>query len=306
MPLGIIFIRSSTTGIKETFGKFARLVQPGLSFYIPFVQKITPISNRLKQDTFKFEVKTKDNVFTHVHIAVQYKIKDSDTQKAFYSLSNPIEQIDAYIENAVRAKVPRMELDHLFETHDEICKDVSEKLSSKMKDHGYTIENTLITAILPSTEVRDAMNKINASKRLKEAATNEADAMYIRQIKEAEGDKDRKRLQGEGISLQRLAIIRGYKEGIEGLTSQLGLSPKDIIDFVMRTQHLDTLMSISKSNNAKTIFMDHSPSSDFRKQLMMANEANEKHLSDLSKSVQDQSKLVSLHRSKEFEMDKVD
>ena len=272
MPFGICFIRSSTTGIRETFGKFTKIATPGLNFYIPFLQRITPISNRLRQDTFKFEVKTKDNVFTRVHIAVQYKIKDSDTRKAFYSLSNPVEQIDAYIENAVRAKVPQMELDHLFESHDEICKDVSEKLAAKMADHGYTIENTLITSIEPSTEVRDAMNQINASKRLKEAASNEAEAMYIRQIREAEADKDRKRLQGEGISQQRLAIIKGYEEGIEGLTGRLGLNPKDIIDFVMRTLQLDALQSLSKSNNAKTIFMDHSPRSSFRREMMMARE----------------------------------
>ena len=277
MPFGIRFILTSTTGIKETFGRFTRIVQPGLNFYIPFIQKITPVSNRLHQDTFKFDVKTKDNVFARISIAVQYRIKGEDSQKAFYSLSNPKEQIDAYIENAVRSKVPQMELDHLFESHNDICHDVSEKLFKKMDEYGYTIENTLITEIEPSTEVRNAMNKINASKRLKEAATNDAEALYISEMGQARADRDRKRMQGEGISQQRHEILKGYEASIDGLASKLGLSPQEVIEFMMRTQHLDTLMSISRSPNTKTIFMEHdrAPGSQLKRQMMMANESFE-------------------------------
>ena len=189
------FIQTSTTGVRQTFGRYTGTVAPGLRLYVPFVQRITPISNRLTQDAFAFEVKTKDNVFARIGLAVQYRIQEEDTEKAFFSLENPREQIDAYVENVVRARVPKMNLDDLFESQDDICKSVQSELSKKMKDHGFTIENTLVTEINPDTEVKEAMNKINASNRLKEAVKNEADANYIKKVREAEADRDRKRLE---------------------------------------------------------------------------------------------------------------
>ena len=269
------FIATSTTGIKQTFGKFTGTMGPGLRFYIPIIQSITPVSNRLTQDTFKFEVKTKDNVFAQLGLSIQYQIKPENTEKAFFSLDDPASQLDSYIENVVRAQVPKMKLDELFESQDHICQTVSENLSEKMDNHGYSIINTLITEINPAKEGKEAMNRINSSERLKEARRNEAEADYIQKVREAEGDRDRKRLQGEGISQQRLAILKDYEDGVTDMAHRLDLTPKDIIEFVMKVQHLDTIESISKSNNTKTIFMDHKPfeSSHLRRNLIESSEA---------------------------------
>ena len=152
-----------------------------------------------------------------------------------------------------------MKLDELFEAPDYICNSVENQLSAKMQKYGYTIENTLVTAIDPAHEVKNAMNHINASERLEEAAQNEADANYIKEVRKAEADRDRKRLQGEGISQQRIAILKGYEKGVGDMSKCLDISSADIIDFVMKTQHLDTLESIGKAPNSKTIFMSHQP-----------------------------------------------
>lgn len=267
------FISTSTTGVLQTFGKFTKTVGPGLQLYVPFIQKITPVSNRLTQDTFKFEVKTKDNVFATLELAVQYKISPDNTEKAFFSLDDPKQQIDAYIENVVRSRTPRMKLDELFESQNDICRSVSEELSDKMKDYGYTIENTLVTGINPATAVKEAMNNINASERLMEAARNEANAGFIKKVREAEADRDRKELQGKGIALQRRAIFEGYEIGVQNMATTLGLSPQQIIDFITKVQHLDTLEGIGKSTNAKTIFIQHEPNNTIANKFMQANEA---------------------------------
>lgn len=259
MPFGLTFIKTATTGVVETFGRFTGTVKPGLNLYVPFIQKVTPISNRLLQNNFKVEAKTKDNVFTRLNIAVQYQVTESDTEKAFYSLADPLKQIDTYIENIIRSQVPNMELDELFSSQDEIRNSVKDKLSTTMSNHGYTIVDTLITEIDPASEVKVAMNKINASQRLRESAKNEADAEYIKTIRQSESDRDRKRLQGEGISQQRQAIMRGYQEGVENMTKALGLSAQQIVDFVLKTQHLDAIEMIGKSPNTKTIFLNHNP-----------------------------------------------
>lgn len=279
MPYFFKFIPTSCTGIKQTFGKFTGMLGSGLNFYIPIIQSIKLVSNRLEQNTFNFQVKTSDNVFTNLGIAVQHRIKPENSEKAFFSLDKPYGQINSYIENTIRAKVPKMELDELFQSQDTICHEVSATLKEKMEEYGFTIESTLITDIEPSKEVKDAMNQINASKRLKEAAQNNADADYITAIRKAEADKDRKRLQGEGISQQRCAILKGYEEGIDNMANKFGLSATDIINFVKVTQHLDTISEISKSPNTKTIFINHDPNhtnSNLSKNIMEATEANHK------------------------------
>lgn len=271
------FIQTATTGVFQTFGRCTGTVGPGLQFYIPIVQKITPVSNRLRQETFKFETKTKDNVFVKLGLAVQYQIKPEDTEKAFFSLNRPIDQIDSYIENVVRARVPKMKLDELFESQDDICHSVATELSEKMIKHGYAIENTLVTDIDPAQDVKEAMNRINAAERLKEAAINEAEAHYIKEVKQAEADRDRKRLQGEGISQQRLAILEGYETGVDNMAKRFGLSSREIIDFVREIQELDTMESIGRSPNAKTLFLGRGTNS-IRDSLLQANEASESRL----------------------------
>jgi len=269
------FVQSSSTGIRQRFGKFVGICQPGLNFYIPVIETITPVSNMVFSEEIKCVVKTKDDVSAEMAICVQLQIKSEDTEKAFFRLLKPRSQIDSYVQNVVRSKASIMTLDHLFESQTDIAEMVSHHLEVKMSDYGYTIVDTLVNNIVPAKEVVDAMNKINASERLKRAAQNEADAHYIKEIRQAEADRDRKILQGEGISGQRLAILKGYESGVDHMAKSTGLSAREVIDFVARTQHMDMLEAIGRSQNAKTVFMSHTPdrtNSNFSESMMVANE----------------------------------
>ena len=227
------YVNTSNTGILQTFGRFAGLRKPGFNFYIPFVQKLTPVSNRLIQKKINLRVKTKDNVFTDLGIDVQYKIKPEDTEKAFFSLDDPEGQMNAFVKNVVRSRVPKLDLDVLFESPDDISQAIEDRLAPKMA-HGFTIVSTLLTTIDPDEYVMESMNKINATDRLKAAAKNEADAEYIKRVRAAEADRDRKRLQGEGISQQRIAIMRGYQEGVNDMAGAFGMDQRRIVDFVLK------------------------------------------------------------------------
>jgi regulator of protease activity HflC (stomatin/prohibitin superfamily) len=265
------FINISTTGIKTTFGKFSGTLNPGLKFYVPFIQQIHVISNKLRENTFNFEIKTKDDVFANLIISVQYKIKDENSEKAFYQMESPVEQMSSYIENIIRVTAPTMTLDELYESQNEISQNVMTNVAPKMEQYGLSIENTLVKNIDPDKLVKASMNKINSSKRLKFAASEEAEAEYIKKVREAEADRDRKRLQGEGISAQRKAILDGYKESVDDMSTKFGVSQREIIDFVLKTQHLDMLEIIGNSPGTKTIFVDHNIQSDSIK-LMQALE----------------------------------
>ena len=253
------FIKTSSTGVLQTFGRFSGLRSPGLNLYIPIVQTLTPVSNRLHQKSIALRVKTSDNVFTDLGIDVQYRVKPEDTEKAYFSLDDPLGQMDAFVKNVVRDRVPKLKLDELFESPDDISKAIEDRLAPKMKVHGFTIESTLLTNIDPDHLVMESMNKINATERLKEAAKNEADASYIKKVREAEADRDRKRLQGEGISQQRIEIMKGYQTGVNEMADVFGMDHHQIVQFVLKTQHLDTVEAIGKSNNSKTLFFNHNP-----------------------------------------------
>ncbi len=122
-----------------------------------------------------------------------------------------------------------MTLDELFKSRNAICEDVSKTLSTKMQHYGYTIENTLVTEISPDPKVKESLNNIEAAKRSKEAAKETADASYITSVRAAEADRDRKILQGEGISGQRKAIMKGYEESVDTMVSKFGPSPELIV-----------------------------------------------------------------------------
>lgn len=254
------FVATSTTGVRSTFGRFGSLVKPGLRFFVPFIQRIDVVSNRLHQSEFKFEVKTSDGVFSYLSLAVQFHVKCDNSDLAFYSLDNPDKQMSAYIESVLIKHASTIDLTTLFKSQETICETVSKHLSPKMEQYGYTIENTLVTRIDPNKEVKDSLNKLEASKRAREAAEAEADAEYIKAVKIAEADKQRKILQGEGTAEQRRAIVEGYKKSISEFESKFGSDPKDVMDFVIKTQYIDALGHAAASSNAKVVFLEHDAS----------------------------------------------
>lgn len=264
--VGFAVVPTSCTAVIERFGKFHRTAPPGLLFYLPGCDRVHAVSNRTEQATYVFEAKTKDNIFTRLQVAAQVRILPDDVEQAMYTMTDPAAQINAFLDSEIRAQVSRRKLDQLFEEQEEIVASVftdkpngDPSVKQLMKAAGYTIEKVLIRQIDPVESVKNAMNAINASLRLREAAQNEADAKYIGAVREAEADRDRKRLLGEGVAQQRLAILEGYKESIQEMSEKFALSPREVVDFVLKTQHLDAVEQISKSPNAKTIFWDHKP-----------------------------------------------
>jgi regulator of protease activity HflC (stomatin/prohibitin superfamily) len=133
-----------------------------------------------------------------------------------------------------------------------------------MKDYGYQIMNALVTDIMPDKKVQAAMNEINASKRLRVAAVEKAEASKIMKVKDAEADAEAKYLSGVGVSRQRKAIINGLKESVnefQGRPHEDGVentSSSDVMQLVMMTQFLDTIKDASAHGNS-TLFLPGNP-----------------------------------------------
>ena len=146
---------------------------------------------RILELIVKVETKTNDNVFVNMAIAVQYQI--IDPVRAYYELVDPTAQIESYVFDVVRAQVPLLGLDRVYETKDDVADAVKSELSSAMDDFGYKIIKALVIDIDPDAKVKHAMNEINATERLKIAAENEAEADKIRIVKAAEAQAESKR-----------------------------------------------------------------------------------------------------------------
>jgi len=278
-------VEQQTVAILERFGKFIKIAKPGLNLKFPLVDKVAgKITLRVQQLDVKAETKTKDNVFVHIMVSVQYFILPDKVYDAFYKLEDPRMQINSYVFDVVRARVPKINLDDLFEKKDEIALAVKEELNETMVGFGFEIMNALVTDIEPDAKVKESMNEINAAQRMRVAANEKGEAEKILKVKSAEAEAMSKALQGKGIADQRKAIIEGLKESVDDFQKSIrGSSPQDVMNLVLLTQYFDTIKDIGQTGKTNTILIPHSPSgmseiaNQIRDAMIVANETSQVH-----------------------------
>jgi len=252
-------VKQQTAAIIERFGKFQSIRHSGLQLKIPLVDRIAGrLSLKIQQLDVIVETKTLDDVFVRLKISVQYKVVREKVYEAFYKLDYPHEQITSYVFDVVRAEVPKMKLDDVFVKKDDIAIAVKTELNEAMMDYGYDIIKTLVTDIDPDAQVKEAMNRINASEREKIAAQFEGDAARILIVEKAKAEAESKRLQGQGIADQRREIARGLEESVEVL-NKVGINSQEASALIVVTQHYDTLQSIGGESNSNLILLPNSP-----------------------------------------------
>ncbi len=252
-------VKQQTAAIIERFGKFTSMRHSGLQLKVPLIDRIAGrINLKIQQLDVIVETKTKDDVFVRLKISVQFQVRREKVYDAFYRLENPHDQITAYVFDVVRAEVPKMKLDYVFEKKDNIAIAVKSELNEAMMDYGYDIIKTLVTDIDPDVQVKAAMNRINASEREKTAAEYEAEADRIKIVAKARAEAESKRLQGQGIADQRREIARGLEESVDVLNN-VGINSQEASALIVVTQHYDTLQSLGEETNSNLILLPNSP-----------------------------------------------
>ena len=267
---GFFVVHQQTKEIIERLGKFHRLAEPGLNFKWPIIDKrVRKVEMRVLQLGVMVETKTKDNVFVKVPVAVQYRAIPERAADTYYQLTNDQQQLTSYVLDVVRAKVPTLDLDEVFEKKDDIAAAVKEHLDDTMKTFGWEVLGALVTDVDPAENVKAAMNEIQAQTRLQVAAQAKGEANKILMVKNAEGDAESKRLQGEGIANQRKAIVEGLRESVKQFQEATGAQASDVLRLVLMTQYFDTMKEIGVSAGSKVILMPHTPAgmSDIADQL---------------------------------------
>jgi len=252
-------VKQQTSAIIETFGKFTSIRQAGFQLKIPGVQRIAGrLSLKIQQLDVIIETKTLDDVFVKLKVSVQFKVIKDKVYDAFYKLDYPHDQITSYVFDVVRAEVPKMKLDDVFVKKDDIAIAVKSELNEAMRNYGYDIIKTLVTDIDPDSQVKAAMNRINASEREKVAAQYEGDAQRILIVERAKAEAESKRLQGKGIADQRREIARGLEESVDVL-NRAGINSQEASALIVITQHYDTLQSIGADTNSNLILLPNNP-----------------------------------------------
>lgn len=257
---GVFTVKQQTIALVERLGKFHSMKGPGLQFKVPLIDRVAgKVSIKINQLDVMVETKTKDNVFVKLKVSVQFKVLQEAVFDAFYKLENPYEQITSYVFDTVRAEVPKLKLDDVFERKDDIAVAIRRELEEAMNEYGYGIVKALVTDIDPDPEVKISMNRINAAEREKLAAEYEAEADRIRIVAKARAEAESKRLQGQGIADQRREIAKGLEESVEVL-NKVGINSQEASALIVVTQHYDTLQSMGENANSNLILLPNSPS----------------------------------------------
>ncbi|WP_158975041.1 SPFH domain-containing protein [Cellulophaga sp. L1A9] len=252
-------VKQQTAAIIERFGKFHSVRTSGLQMKLPLIDRIVSrVGLKIQQLDVIIETKTLDDVFVKLKVSVQYVVLREQVYDAFYQLEYPHEQITSFVFDVVRAEVPKMKLDDVFVKKDDIAIAVKGELQQYMSVYGYDIIKTLVTDIDPDAQVKQAMNRINASEREKIAAQFEGDAARILIVEKAKAEAESKRLQGMGIADQRREIARGLEESVEVL-NRVGINSQEASALIVVTQHYDTLQSLGEETNSNLILLPNSP-----------------------------------------------
>lgn len=243
-----ISISQSEVGVLETCGKFSGIAGPGFHCVLPWTSVRGAVSMRLNEHETYIESKTKDNTFVRIRLVLQHQVIADRAKEAFYSVSNPVQAMENYVLNAIRAAIPQYKFDALYLERGMLSAQLKDMVDREMAGYGIEITSALIADIDPGPSITEAMNDIQKLQRLRVAAVNEAETEKLIRVKAAEADAEARKLSGEGIAEQRKAIVAGLRNSIQDINNDMsGVTNDDASNMLMMNQYYDTLEAIAEN-----------------------------------------------------------
>lgn len=231
--LTIYIVRPVEKGLIETFGKYSRTAEQGLSLIIPFIQRMVKVNiTEIRVDVEPQSIITKDKLNATVDAVVYYKI--DDVKKSIYNVNNYARSVPSLARTTLRAVVGKMSLAEANENRDEINRCVEHELDKQTDAWGIDIVRVELQKIEPPQDVQVAMNEVVkaenekiAAKDLATAKETEADGQRRADIKVAEGQKQSSILKAEGES-QAFNLINKAFTGNAQLLKQLEVTQSSL------------------------------------------------------------------------------
>jgi regulator of protease activity HflC (stomatin/prohibitin superfamily) len=273
----IKIVQQNTVLVIEMLGKYKRVMVAGFNVKVPLFERVAKQVS-LRQQNFAIAGKypSADKVIVDVNTNLIYAVNPTEDgiQRFCYVLQDPSQSIGATVENSLRTYIAKETHEGILEKKEELALHIQTDLEKQFGEWGMLIKSFQITNVNFPVTITDAMSEVVASLQLRKAAENKGEATKIQAIKEAEAEKERKRLQGEGIALEREAIAEGLRQSVETVQKITNQSTMEIMAILNLTQYLDTLKGVGTSANAKVIFLDTNikKTSELMQALMSSNE----------------------------------
>ncbi len=207
---------------------------------------------------------------------VSVQARNAGIYNAFYILSNPVEQMKAYVADALRSSIPRYTIDEVYDRKDDIANDVQHIIAATMISYGYVVVSTLIVNIELPRDVEAAMNEINTAQRKQVAAQALAEAERIKVVTEAKAQAEAAEQAGIGIANQRKAIAVGINESIREIRES-GMTDHEANLLFMFTQWTDMMTQFGQNPSSSTVVLpaDFRETSSMFEQMLVANETED-------------------------------
>ena len=269
--MSIVTVQQGTIAITTIFGKFRRVLRPGLNFKIPYIERVfKKISVQNRSAELGFQAVTVDQANVNFTAMLLYSVINSDEETIknvafkFIDERNFMQALVRSVEGSVRAYVATKKQAEVLILRREIVEAVKDQLDKTLEEWGYNLIDLQLNDITFDEEVMRSMAKVVASNNLKSAAENEGQALLITRTKaaEAEGnfikisaqaEKDASQLKGQGIALFRQEVAKG----MAGAAREMEEAKLDssLILFSMWTEAVKNFAQEGKGN---VIFLDGS------------------------------------------------
>lgn len=244
------------TGLVTRFDEHVRTNDtPGLKMKIPLIEAVDIVSRQEYQTKEMLETKTADDLFVKLPISIHYEV--SDPAVFHFNKDKPVALMSNVVSAAVREYTSQKRFQELYNERQQIKDGVLAKVAEKVSGFGVHINDIVIDEPQASPEVKHTFDRVRSSALEKEAATNEAEADYIRTVKRAEADKQRNILIGEGVAGFREKIADGYASLRKKLVAD-GVDPGAADSFMEEAMRLDTLRDVGDKGNMVIVTPDSS------------------------------------------------
>lgn len=268
---GFFTVNQGTMAVITMFGKFRRVVGPGLAFKIPFLEAVfkrVSIQNRSVE--LEFQAVTVDQANVYFKSMLLFSVMDHQEETIknvafkFISEKDLMQALIRTVEGSIRAFVATKKQAEILTARSEIVEYVKEQIDHVLESWGYHLQDLQINDITFDKLILDSMSKVVASNNLKAAAENEGQALLITKTKaaEAEGnsikisaeaEKIAAQLRGQGVALFREEVAKGMSQAAEQM-KQANLDT-NVILFSMWTEAVKNFAEYGKGN---IIFLDGS------------------------------------------------
>jgi regulator of protease activity HflC (stomatin/prohibitin superfamily) len=266
-----VTVKQGTIAVITVFGKYRRLLSPGLSLKIPLIEKIqSRISIQNRSVELSFQAVTQDQANVYFKAMLLYSVINHDEETIknvafkFVDATNLMQALIRTIEGSIRAYVATQKQANVLAQRNEIVEHVKHQIDQVLESWGYHLQDLQLNDITFDEEIMRSMSRVVASNNLKAAAENEGQALLITKTKAAEADgnaikiaaaaeREAAQLRGQGIALFRAEVAHGMTKAAQEMEeANLDIS---VILFTMWTESIKQFAENSEGN---VIFLDGS------------------------------------------------